>query len=100
MTFGMQQERRKWLCMLEMFVQIMLTGRLIINVLQIRNCTGGVSFIIYYSAYLLLTELLPFGFLVYSMIKRLKVYKKAREHIRSYYQQDKDERSNSVTSES
>ena len=30
LTFGLQKEKRKWLCFLEVFVQIMLVGRLII----------------------------------------------------------------------
>lgn len=81
LTFGMQQERRKWLCFLEMFVQIMLTGRLIIIVFQVEKKTSGMTFIVVYSSYLFLTELVPFAFLIYSMIKRLKVYKKARKHI-------------------
>ena len=57
--------------------------------------THGTTFIIIYTAYLFLTELFPFACLVYSMVKRLKVYQKARKIL---IEHQKSQRSSTETS--
>ena len=77
MTFGLQADRKKWLILLEVFVQVMLIGRFIVASFEVGDKTETTSFIVICSILLLLTELLPFAFLVRIMVNRLSVLNKS-----------------------
>ena len=84
MTFGLQAGSKKWLILLEVFVQFMLMGRFIVACFEVGEKTETTSFIVICSMLLLLTELLPFAFLVRSMVSRLAVFNnslKPADHI-------------------
>lgn len=80
MNFGLLQSRRKWLWTLEFFVQVMLIGRIVYIVIKASKYSMKDHrwFTFCFILFMILTEIAPFAFLVYSMIKRLKVYKRAR----------------------
>ena len=89
MTFGLQADRKKWLILLEVFVQVMLIGRFIVASFEVGDKTETTSFIVICSILLLLTELLPFAFLVRIMVNRLTVLNKSLKPADSFPPMDK-----------
>ena len=83
MQFGLLKQRRKWVFLLEGFVQVLLVGRLIITVLERMQYKRslGIVFNLTFIIVLLFTELIPFGFLVYVMSRRFKVYVQAKRNL-------------------
>ena len=84
MKFGLLKKRRKWIYLLEVYVQVMLVGRLITAVLQrlFYQNHHNVWFIVTFVSVMVFSEIVPFIYLTHSALRRLKIYKKARALIR------------------
>ena len=79
LNFGGLKSKRLQLYVLEIFVQIMLVGRIMI--LSSQNALNTASdslYAIVFCSYLIFTELVPCIYVCYSMFKRLKVYQEAK----------------------
>lgn len=78
LNYGIYREKRKWLYILEVFLQLMLIGRIVLLISSHILKLAPVSMKVVVSLVLLCTELIPFALIVWNMIIRLKVYNKAR----------------------
>ena len=59
----------------------MLFGRIVILLVGLMSDVNTFVYTFFFALYLVLTELGPFGFIVYSMRKRLNVYRKSQQII-------------------
>ena len=84
MGFGQLKKRKKWLIIFEVFVQIMLYGRAFFLALTTFIDLPDLPLIVCLFLFILLTELIPFAYLVYSMALRLKAFKKTRKLMDSF----------------
>ena len=58
---------------MELFIQLILIGRLVILGYKAVDMDNHNAWIAIFSSYLVLTEIVPFVYLVYGMVQRLKV---------------------------
>lgn len=77
MSFGALQARKKWLYLMEVFIQLIIAGRCVILALT-NTFIQPNAWVAIFSTYLFVTELVPFIYLVFSMVQRLKVYKRGK----------------------
>jgi len=73
LEFGYYNKIRKWLCILELFIQMMLFGRILMLLSAYLLQENPVMFQVCFTFILIFTEILPFVCLVVDMIKRLRV---------------------------
>lgn len=74
MTFGTIEKKKIWFTLMEILIQITLWGRIGIILLKYDKDAGDKEtvLIITNTVYFVITEILPFAFLVYGMLMRLK----------------------------
>ncbi len=77
MTFGFLKRRIRWLWYLEIFIQIMLVGRLVI--LSIKYIESTLVYTVTFCIILVVTELVPFTFIVINIVQRLLMYRKTQQ---------------------
>ena len=75
MAFGTMIKVKKWLYLMEFFIQFMMIGHLAILILKNFYIRGTVWTIVF-SLQMVLTEIIPFAYLVFGMFYRLKIYQK------------------------
>ena len=74
LDFGIMKVYKKWFIISEFFIQVILFGRLIF-MMPLFIDDNTLMFRILFAIYLLISEIIPLLYLVYSVIQRLKVYK-------------------------
>ena len=74
MTFGELAKRKKWLYMLEGFVQLILVGRMLVITFEVSVWENETAAIVIIVVYLLITELIPCGIIAVNIGKRVRVY--------------------------
>ena len=74
LDFGIMKVYKKWFIISEFFIQVILFGRLIF-MMPLFIDDNTMMFRILFAIYLLISEIIPLLYLVYSVIQRLKVYK-------------------------
>ena len=74
LDFGIMKVYKKWFIISEFFIQVILFGRLVF-MMPLFIDDNTMMFRILFAIYLLISEIIPLLYLVYSVIQRLKVYK-------------------------
>ena len=74
MTFGVLAKRKKWLYMLEGFVQLILVGRMLVITFEVSVWENDTAAIVIIVVFPLQTELIPCGIIAVNIGKRVRVY--------------------------
>ena len=75
MEFGTMIKVKKWLYLMEFFIQFCMIGHLAILILKYFHITQT-AWTIVFTLQMVLTEIIPFAYLVLGMFYRLKIYQK------------------------